>query len=47
MNRLSTNLSVRFISKQISCEFLLKICMREELIVVLIDQKAIAQTWLQ
>ena len=46
MNKLTANLSVRFMSKQISCGFLLKICVQAKLIGVLINQKAVAQMWL-
>ena len=46
MNKLIAGLSVRSMSEQISCGFLLKICVQTELIWVLIDQKAVAQMWL-
>ena len=46
MKRLTTDLFVRSMNEQISCGFLLKICVRAELIGVLIDQKAVAQMWL-
>lgn len=47
VKKLTANLSIRSMNKQISGRFLLRIYMWAELTRVLINQKAIAQRWLQ